>query len=40
MTDTAQEPTQSSREAKTWLLLVLAGVALMMFVAGFVLVIT
>ena len=32
--------TETQREAKTWLFLALAGVALMMFVAGFVLVMT
>lgn len=30
----------ASREAKTWLLIALAGIALMMFFAGFVLVMT
>lgn len=31
---------RTSREAKTWLLLTLGGVAFLMFLAGFVLVLT
>lgn len=40
MAESVQGQSGTSREAKTWLLLVLAGVALLMFVAGFVLVLT
>lgn len=40
MGDPARDATGSNREAKTWLMLALGGVALMMFAAGFVLVIT
>lgn len=40
MTQTAADRSNSNREAKTWFLIALAGVALLMFVAGFVLVLT
>jgi|GEM_PF-2542286 len=40
MAQPARDATGSTREAKTWLMLALGGVALMMFVAGIVLVTT
>lgn len=40
MTGTGARDGVANREAKTWLLIALTGIALMMFVAGFVLVMT
>lgn len=40
MSGTSSASAETKREAKTWLFLVLAAVAIMMFVAGFVLVLT
>ena len=40
MSESASRQGAAKREAKTWLFVAIAGVALMMFVAGFVLVMT
>lgn len=40
MTQAARTQAETDREAKTWLFVALASIALLMFVAGFVLVLT
>lgn len=40
MSSTGRNVDGATREAKTWLLIALASIALMMFLAGFVLVMT